>query len=361
MTDQGPSIIIVGAGIIGAAAAYALQSGGARVTIVDAGGETATTASFGWINASFFHDEAHFRLREEGIVAWHRLSDRLKLPLDWQGTLCWEETGAAFDQQRDQLRGLGYDVTEIGPDHFARLEPHVATPPERALQFQQEGAADSPVVAQALMNAAVAAGAQRLRGLRVRELVEQGGRITGIRTEAGVTTADQVLVAAGTGTAALMAAVGVPLPMLHRPALVMRTRPVPPVLNHVLVSELGELRQLPDGTLLMPAAVSHQGDASDPLAEPLDVTAQRVLERLRALLPGVALDWQELTLAFRPVPQDGLPVIGSVRDGLHVACMHSGVTLGALAGEVVAQEMLEGVSNRSGALLAPYRPGRFDG
>ncbi len=47
-------IIVVGAGIIGAAAAYNLQKSGAQVTIIDAGGANATSASFGWINASFF-------------------------------------------------------------------------------------------------------------------------------------------------------------------------------------------------------------------------------------------------------------------------------------------------------------------
>ena len=63
MPQRGPSVLVVGAGIIGAASAYALQSAGAQVTIVDAGGETATDASFGWINACFHHDTAHFHLR----------------------------------------------------------------------------------------------------------------------------------------------------------------------------------------------------------------------------------------------------------------------------------------------------------
>ncbi|MFK7837256.1 MAG: NAD(P)/FAD-dependent oxidoreductase [Sulfitobacter sp.] len=361
MQGKGRSIIIVGAGIIGAAAAYRLQSAGAQVTIVDSGAETATAASFGWINASFHQDDAHFRLRDEGIAAWHRLSEHLSLPVVWQGALCWEETGDAFEAQRDHLLALGYEVAEVTRDQFAQLEPHVATPPERALHFTQEAAAHSPAVAQALLDGAVRLGARRLRGLTVEELVEQGGRITGIRTQAGVTSADYVLIAAGTGSAALMAQAGSALPMPRRPALVLRTRPVAPLLQHILVSELGELRQLDDGSLLMPGVVSHQSDAADALTEPLEVTAQNVMTRLRTMLPGIALDWQDLTLAFRPVPQDGLPVIGEVRAGLHVACMHSGITLAAVTGELVAQEMLEGVSNRSAALLAPYRPGRFEG
>lgn len=360
MTNRRPSVIVIGAGIIGAASAYSLQQAGAQVTLVDAGRAGATQASFGWINASFFHDEAHFRLRQAGLASWRDLAKTLNLPLAWQGTLCWEEEGEAFDAQRDGLRALGYEVSEVDAAAFTRLEPQVGSPPARALHFAQEGAAESASVAERLRQAAFAEGAGLLRGLTVQAFLQEGQKIVGIRTEAGESRADHVLIAAGTGSEALMAMAGSPLPMLRRPALVLRTRPVPIRLNHILVSELGELRQLGDGSLLMPAAPGHQGDRSEEIEGPLEEVAEKVLKRLRRLFPGAAIDWQELTLAYRPVPQDGLPVIGRVREGLHVACMHSGITLAALTGRLVAQEMLEGVSNASADLLSAYRPGRFE-
>ena len=95
-------IAIVGAGIIGAAIARACAADGHDVTIVDRVGVAAgaTGHSFGWVNASFFADAAHFRLRNAGIEAWRRLG----LPaLRWQGCLWWEEEGAAFDRQVDLL------------------------------------------------------------------------------------------------------------------------------------------------------------------------------------------------------------------------------------------------------------------
>jgi len=248
---------------------------------------------------------------------------------------------------------------EIDQAAFTKLEPQIATPPDRALKFTGEAAADSGQVARALLAEAIKLGAQNLRGFRVDGFVEHAGRIKGVRTAAGLLHADHVLIAAGTGSAALMQMAGTPMPMLHRPALVVRTRPVRPMLAHILVSEFGELRQLADGSLLMPAAVSHQADTAESIeGDPQEVAAQ-VLSRLSTLLPDLDLDWAELTLAHRPVPQDGLPVIGAVREGLHVACMHSGITLAAIAGELVAQEMLRGVSNTSNALLEPYRPARL--
>jgi glycine/D-amino acid oxidase-like deaminating enzyme len=61
---------------------------------------------------------------------------------------------------------------------------------------------------------------------------------------------------------------------------------------------------------------------------------------------------------MRPVPLDGLPVVGSVPgvQGAFAAVMHSGVTLGPLVGQLLASEILKGVQS---SLLTPFRPARF--
>ncbi|MEL6639879.1 MAG: FAD-dependent oxidoreductase [Pseudomonadota bacterium] len=66
-------IIIVGAGIIGAAIAHALRDH--DVIVVDAGPVAggASGRSFGWVNASFFADEAHHRLRAAALAAWREI------------------------------------------------------------------------------------------------------------------------------------------------------------------------------------------------------------------------------------------------------------------------------------------------
>ena len=63
--------------------------------------------------------------------------------------------------------------------------------------------------------------------------------------------------------------------------------------------------------------------------------------------------------AVRPIPADGLPIMGPSREfsGLYVAVMHSGVTLGALAGRLIAQEIICGTPVE---ILEPYRLERFD-
>ncbi|MEL7252948.1 MAG: FAD-dependent oxidoreductase [Pseudomonadota bacterium] len=350
------SVIIVGAGIIGAAVAYRLSRAGARVTVLDAGHAGATAASFGWINASYFLNEDHYRLRVEGIAAWHRLERDVDLPITWCGSLCWEE-GRLKDRQ-EALRALGYEVDLIDRAAFTAKEPHVSHPPEAALHLPQEGIAEPGAVAATMLAAAQEAGARVMRGVEVTGFERDAERVTGVTTGAGSLMADQVLMAAGVGCGRLMAMLGHDLPMLHRPALVIKTAPVARILNHVLVSDLGELRQLPCGALVMPVAPGHQGDDSEDVGD-IEAEAEAALARLQTMLPDVPLRLAEVMLAARPMPGDGLPAVGPVAEGAYLAVMHSGITLGAIMGELIGDELLQGETNHSRAWLAPYRPGRF--
>ena len=79
------------------------------------------------------------------------------------------------------------------------------------------------------------------------------------------------------------------------------------------------------------------------------------------MIPNHQLVWDQVMLAQRPVPQDGLPVIGACGPaGLHVAVMHSGITLAAITAELLAPQILDQpLSNAQAALVSPFDPGRF--
>ena len=343
-------VVIIGAGIIGAALARHLHAAEADVTVMDVGAG-ATAASFGWINASFYLGEDHFRLRAAGLDAWRRLD----VPLTWSGALCWEETGDAFDAQYQALRRLNYDVEVIEADVFSVLEPHVS-PPGRALRFAAEGVAEPASTARALLQ-----GVRRISGVQVTGLSTKNGQISGVATEQGTVPADRVIVAAGNGSPALLDRLGIALPMLERPGVMMRTAPVPPRLAHILVTPQGEIRQDPAGHLWMPTAAQHQSDTSTRVQDRPDQLADRALTQLRKLLNDSALQWDHVMLANRPVPQDGLPVIGPAGpEGLFVAVMHSGVTLAAIAAELLGRQVLDQpLSNAQSDLAAPYGIDRF--
>jgi glycine/D-amino acid oxidase-like deaminating enzyme len=78
-----PHILILGAGIMGAALTHRLACLGAAVTCLDAGlpAGGASGRSFGWVNASFFLSEPHFHLRHAAMRAHQALARELGLPL----------------------------------------------------------------------------------------------------------------------------------------------------------------------------------------------------------------------------------------------------------------------------------------
>ena len=355
-----PRVVIIGAGIIGASIAYRMAQTGARVTVLDAGlpAGSASGASFGWINASFFANPDHFHLRQAGLTAHRRLdADLGETGTIWSGALWWEETGAGFDAQAKTLATLGYPVRQLSQAEFTRAEPNIANPPDRCLAFAAEGATDAAVLTERLLQGAAVFGAQTWLGCPATGFRRRGDRVTAVITDQGDIAADHVIVAAGTATEQLLVPLGIALPMLRRPGAIVQTRPVPPMIRHILVSPDGELRQDARGRIIAPTAVSHQGDASFTVTALPGDAACAALIRLRALLPGADLQIDRVLLAHRPVPFDGLPVIGPTGiAGLYVTVMHSGVTLAPLVGELVADEVLRGTES---PLLALFRPDRF--
>ncbi|WP_225027082.1 NAD(P)/FAD-dependent oxidoreductase [Xinfangfangia pollutisoli] len=348
--------VIIGAGIIGCAIAFQLARRGHAVTVLDAGGigAGASGRSFGWINASFHLSEAHFRLRMEGITAHHRLAAQLPdAPTSWPGTLLFETQGEALAATEADLARLGYPLQRLTRAQIEATVPALADPPAEALLFPAEGAVDPAALARCLL---AASGARLWRGVAVLGLVQRAGRVTGVQTAEGVVGADAVVVAAGTGSPALLAPLGLDLPMLTRPGLMLATRPLPPALPRILVTPAGEIRQDGAGRILMPTAAGHQGDAAEDVSGLAGAHADRALAGLQALFPALALDWAEVALAFRPVPGDGLPVIGPAAPGLWLAVMHSGATLAAVAAERIAAEMDGGEDQ---PILAPFRLSRF--
>jgi glycine/D-amino acid oxidase-like deaminating enzyme len=349
-------VLVIGAGIIGAVIAHSLAPH-ARVTVIEAAAPAAAASgkSFGWINASFYQNPDHHRLRVQAIAAHRRLDANLRTGIQWTGTLWWEETGLAFEATHENLLDLGYPVRLIDPDEFQRLEPNIATPPDRALQFPTEGAVDAAALTERLLTAAMGQGAQVWLGTPVLRLIHSGGRVTGVHTAEGALDADHTILATGTATPGLLGDVDYFLPMRPRPGILLRSEPLPPLINHILAGPGGEIRQDSAGHLLTPASPSHQSDDAETLP-PLADLADATRTRIRALLPDTDLRWSRITLGLRPVPEHGLPVVGEVRPGLTVAVMHSGITLAALVGELVAAEVL---GQGESPLLAPYRPVLF--
>ena len=347
--------LIIGAGITGAALAYQLSRRGEDVTVVSthAEGGLASAASFGWLNASFFLNHPHYHLRQEGLAAHRRLTKALPgLPTTWQGCLWYESTGSAQDETAADLAALGYQVERLTRAQVAERLPALGPVPDTALFFPEEGVADPAILARTLI---AASGAQVIRAT-VQSLTVQAGRVTGAVTDLGPLTADRVILGTGTGTPALLQPVGYTLPMLKRPGLMLTTNALPPVCPVVLATPDQEVRQDAKGHLHAPASAGHQGDHAESLGS-FPVVINATLQRLRTLFPGQDIHFFQQAMAMRPVPGDGLPVVGQGPvQGLWIAVMHSGATLAPVVAELLADEITGGPES---PMLAGFRPKRF--
>ncbi len=126
----------------------------------------------------------------------------------------------------------------------------------------------------------------------------------------------------------------------------MHTAPLPRLVSRVVVAEKAHVKQYPDGRVVLgddfgpPKTADHANLTGDHEDFPSDgiraIHAQRLVRQAREYLPGVSeASVERLTLGWRPMPADGLPVTGFLEacPTAYVAVTHSGVTLAAVLGQ----------------------------
>ena len=366
-------VIVVGAGIVGASIAYHLsRRKDLAVTVLERDEPCAGASghSFAWLN-SFGKDPVsyhHFNRRSMDI--WDRFARRLGMDLDlhWGGELRWEkvpERAKALRQRIKQLQAWGYPVRTISRDEICELESGLSPGPVTTASFSEiDGRVDPFKVIEACLQRACEGGAVVRTHTPVNKLCLDGrGKIEAVNTSNGEISCDVVVLASGTDTTELAATAGVHIPQQHSPGVVIRTNPQPPILQNVSVLHLPpidenrheiHLRQSADGTLAIGQGSQESVDQDDS-QEHVDSLLSRAVHYLPALAGARAIP---KPVGYRPMPIDGLPVIGfcEAAPNLYIALMHSGVTLAPLVGELAAVEIVDGARVE---MLAPYRPERF--
>jgi glycine/D-amino acid oxidase-like deaminating enzyme len=354
--SRAPRIVVVGAGIVGASIAYHLARRGAAVTVLDQGqpaGE-ATEKSFGWINASWGNPEPYFRLRFLSMQEYRRLEDELKgaLGVAWQGCLIWDLADQELEDFARRHAAWGYDVRLVERAEIAALEPGLMAPPARAAYAAGDGTIEPVLATRALIAAASQLGAT----IRVETVVTGlATRSAGVQvdTKSDAIEADFCVLAAGVGSADLCARVGFKLPMRPSPGLLARSRPIAPLLRHVIQAPGLHMKQE------CSRIVAGEDFGGGPALDDREAEGLRLLALVRQHVRGAEdLQLDRVTVGMRPMPEDGMPVVGFVPDvpGLYLATMHSGITLAPAVGRFATMEMLDGLRVE---LLEPYRPERF--
>jgi glycine/D-amino acid oxidase-like deaminating enzyme len=350
-------VVVIGAGVYGAAVAAALTLRGALVTVVDAGAPAGGTsgATFSWINSCGKQPRPYHDLNVAGMAAHRRLAAEVPHS-DWYhegGNLEWADDDAGRGQLRGKVAGVldyGYEARWLSRAEALRLEPDLdpaQLPADEIAYFPREGWIEPARLVGRLLSGAVSGGAELVRDDAVTGLEVTGGVVRAVRLASGrQLPTDAVVNCAGPQAAAIAELAGLVLPMRNTRGTLIYTSPVAVWMSRVVHAPHVHLRPDGGGRLLL-----HARDG--------DPAIDEVLAAGGALYPGIrGATVESVRVGERPIPGDGLPVLGRAVElpNFHFAVSHSGATLSLHAGDLVAAEALG--EDRDEALAA-YRFERF--
>jgi len=363
-------VIVIGAGVMGASAAYRLAQAGAEVLVLEAGrvGGGTSGISFAWTNAHMKPPRAYHDLNVAGMRAHAALAAEFGGAPWWHGggSLEWT-TPEGRQAQRDnvaQLQAWDYRAEWITPAQVAGLEPDIdpATIGDAPVAyFPDEGWLDPVPYAHAMIAAAVRRhGARLICGARVADLLIQSGRVRGVTLSDGaVHEADTVVNCAGRWANEPVRDSGLHLPLAPTVGFLVFTPPVATGLSRVVRTSVIDARPDGAGRLILHWNPTDAMLRPDTPVRPDMPEARDLVRRAARLLPGIgAVEPEAVRLAIRPIPGDGLTAMGPVPrvPGYYLAVTHSGVTMSPFLGMAVADEVMH---NRIRPELAQFRPARF--
>ena len=361
------SVLVVGAGLLGASVAHRLARPGVEVTVLEAGrpGGGTSGSSFAWINAQDKSPAPYFALNAASVAAYPALA--AELGGDWYhgGGGVAIARGPEIARLRERIErhaALGYPVRTLDRAELEELQPGLDLGPDELLaaHWETEGWVDATVLVGRLLTAARAAGARVLSRSGVVELLVHGNRVGHVRLASGDRlSADIVVIAAGVTTEGIAGRAGVSLPMAPTPGLLVVSEPLAGSISRMV--HAGGVALRPDGAGRLMLS-SREVDASlDPSAREMAPDAapcREILDRAARLVPDLrSARIESARVGVRSVAADGLPAAGFAPglENAYFLVSHSGVTLTPVLGRLVAAEVL----GERQPDLEPYRLERF--
>jgi glycine/D-amino acid oxidase-like deaminating enzyme len=349
-------VSVIGAGITGLSIAFhLLERGLGEVTVVDRAGVGAGASGIqpGGVRRQW-GTRAGCLVADDSYAFYRDLSSRLGFAVDARLDECGYLFVADETSTLERLRAgvalqneLGIPSRSVTPDEAAALVPGLALDGfVGAARCPTDGYFDRPqTVVEAFAQAV------RSRGGRfvMDEVVALRADGSGWRLETrdgGGHGADHVVVAAGVDTPALLAPLGVVLPITPVRRHLFLGAPIQERLLEPLVVAVDRgvaAKQLADGRLL----ASDLDAAGDPATEQ-DRWRRRIREQLVSLLPR--LEYAALPLVvdgLYDMTPDGQPIVDAVADGLWVAAGFSGhgfmiaPSVGRLVADLVAGDPMQ--------------------
>lgn len=379
-------VIVVGAGIIGAACARALAASGMDVTVVDRGTVAGGTSSAceGNLLVSDKGPGDELVLAQYASSLWRDASRALaehlgedvpSVEFEAKGGLVVATTDAgAFALQAfaASQRTAGVEARVLDSAQARELEPYLSREARIAVHYPQDAQVQPTIATMALIASARRYGAVVLENTPVLGgLRDSGGVLVGVTTPAGELRAPRVLIAAGPWSGEVAALLGLPLPVRpRRGELLVTTRMRHRVFHKVYDADYVGAVESDDDALQTSSVVESTaagtvliGSSRQQLGFEtrlrVDVLAEVAAKAIR-LFPFLATASVMRSYGgFRPFMPDHLPVIGADprMPGLWLAAGHEGAGIGlSLATAELILDLMQGRATHIDA--APFSPAR---
>lgn len=390
-----PRVVVVGAGIIGAAAARELARRGNDVVVVERRTPASGTSGRGEGNILVSDKapgpELDLAVRSRGL--WPRLAADLReeLPSDFpdiefepKGGLVVSTTDAGADalaRFAAAQRAAGVRVDELDRRQAVELEPHLTSRHTLAVHYPDDAQVQPVIATEALLASARSAGAEVHTATRVLSGIRSAdGRLSGLRLadangRSATIEADHVVLAAGPWSAEVGLALGAPIPVRPRRGMILVTTRMPHRIHRKVydadyVGAVGSsaadlqtssvVESTAAGTVLIGSSREQIGFRDDFRARIVAELARKAI----ALFPFLAgASVMRTYTGFRAYMPDHLPLIGEDPrlPGLWHATGHEGAGIGlAPATAELLAAMISGAPASapafavSRATLAPY-------
>ncbi len=345
---SGAEVVIVGGGVTGLSAGWWLARSGVKVTVLDKGivGWEASGRNGGGAShyQSPLFDEVH-RL-------WPQMDELLGYPTEHQkDRIIIAMTERQWEQYRfvaERHKRLGHPVDVLDVKQVQDAVPLAGDKCFGGVHYRFGGHANPQRTSQAYAWALQDLGGTIIQHTAVTGFETAGGKVTAVKTAAASYGCDSVVVAAGPQTAALMAQLGIAVPLANARAEMIITEPAPMmpiggVDGHKLYG-----RQTMRGNLAYGGGPHEWIDvgATGPAARPSTPLMRNLASRLAELLPKAAhLNVIRSWAGVIENSPDGRPIIDRLTspDNVVVASMSGvGFGLSPASGHAIRDLVLDG-------------------
>lgn len=366
-------VAIVGAGLIGVAAALELRTRGLSVIVLDRQepGREASSAAAGMLAPSPDDlsslplvplAQASIKLYPEFVAHIEQASGKAT-GFAQKGTL---EVffGSDGESERDRFvaerKRIGIAVETLSIHQAREMEPSLAPEAVAAAWLFEEAIVNPRLLIDAAVSAAKADGAQILANCAVTGLVCEANRCTGVVTRNGPISAGCVVIAAGSVSGAIgdeIASYAPTIPVRGQ-MLALRTTAETSgsvALRHVIRSANGYLVPHEDGRIV--AGSTLENGEREKVVTPGGI--QKILSAAIELVPALkSAQIVETWAGVRPGTPDGLPILGPTDiQGLVIATGHyrNGILLAPITAKFVVPWTLGLTVDRDVAAFSPMR------